>query len=95
MPQAATVEKTEATITKIVKKANGQIEISFSTGETMFFGGVEDIQNYFMPLQNSETAKMLLLAWWSARSSDLSNTNLVIDKTLTFDLSAASPIKVQ
>jgi len=38
---------------------------------------------------------VMICAWWHARDADLSNLNLVLGKVLTFDLSAAQPIRVQ
>jgi hypothetical protein len=39
--------------------------------------------------------RRFFIAWWLARSSDGSNANLIIGKTMTLDLSGASPLKVQ
>jgi len=45
---------------------------------------------------NSEYGALLLfMAWWKARSADLSNTAIAVGKTLIVDLSNNNPIRVQ
>ena len=36
-----------------------------------------------------------MLAYWAARNPDLSNPNLILNKTVTVDFSAANAVKVQ
>ena len=70
--------------------------MQYDMGEGQIFESIADL-NYTLinTLQTRDNARLLLLAWWLARQPDGSNTALVIGKTLTFDVAAAQPIKVQ
>lgn len=85
----------QASITRFTRKANGQVEVAFADGNTLFFSSIEDVKEFCRMIQTADTAKQLLLSWWLARSPDASNVNLVLNKTMTFDLTAAQPIRVQ
>jgi hypothetical protein len=97
MPSAPTIPAAIAEITAVTKFASGNVKtLTFADGNTLFFGDdPNSIFEYYNPLQNADVAKQLMIAWWAARSPEFTNTNLVIGKRLTFDLSAANPIKVQ
>lgn len=70
-----------------------RILVQFSDGTIEEFPGYEAMENYVFQSQTVDGAKVFLIAWWLARNPG--NTRIVIGKTLTFDLSAAAPIKVQ
>jgi len=95
MPRSQKIEPTSVTVTAVVKMPDGTIKISTSDGSTLSWTSLEEMLTFFIPLQNPDVALQLLLAWWIARSPDASNENLIEGKTLTLDLSAANPIKVQ
>lgn len=83
-----------AKITSIVY-ANDRYYVRYADGTEYEFGSVEDMYWYASEVQTTDNAQRLLLAWWLARNPTASNTNLVVGKTLTFDLSTPSAIKVQ
>lgn len=95
----------QATLISITKHANGAISVLWDQGEGINFGdpsssdpqdGLAQLNAHvFTNGDSRERAQQYLLAWWLKRSPDASNVNLVEGKTMTFDLSAASPIRVQ
>jgi hypothetical protein len=98
MPQSnqATFSPAIGKITAITIQPNGNVWVQYDMGEGQIFQSLEDLNNQLVStLQTRDNARLLLLAWWLARQPDGTNANLVIGKTLTFDVAAAQPIKVQ
>lgn len=77
-----------------VANAN-RIIVMFADGGGYEFAGFEHLQDWILALQTKDTAERLAVAYWLARDDDGSNPNIIIGKTLTFDLSVPSPIKVR
>lgn len=75
---------------------NGNIRVVWGDGHSNTFADLQDVKDRVSALDSDPAAaESLLLAWFLARQPDASNTNIVEGKRLTFDLSNASPIKVQ
>lgn len=83
-----------ATPTKIVVQPK-KVEITWDDGTTQYWSSIDELKSMFAELVSAEQVKMFLLAWWLRRSPTGSNTSLVLNKTLTFDLEAASVWKIQ
>ena len=84
------------TLVSIVKAASGRVYINWSDGSQTEYGSLDTILTGLSEVgSDPNLAKAFLLAWWVARSPDGSNTNMVEGKTLTLDLYAADPLKVQ
>jgi hypothetical protein len=80
----------------ITKNADGTVRVQWDGGEAMTFSTFDELKEYaFRNGDSREKAQQYLLAWWLNRSADGSNENLIEGKTLTFDLAAANPIRVQ
>ena len=96
MPQQSTFTPAIGKITAITIQPNGNVWVQYDMGEGQVFESIADL-NYTLinTLQTRDNARLLLIAWWLARQPDGSNTALVVGKTLTFDVAAAQPIKVQ
>lgn len=76
--------------------AGGGIQIEFSDGHGLTFQSLQEIEQNIAVYDNDEDlTKFLCISWWLARSSDLSNTAVIVGKNFTFDLSNANPIRVQ
>ena len=74
----------------------GKWYVAFSDGTSLEFSSLQDMKDTIAEVDaDPVTARRILIAWWLARSPDGSNQNLVEGKTLTFDLSAPNPIRVQ
>jgi hypothetical protein len=106
MPNAASIltAPIAITINSITRPsgANGPLNIVYTGpgggGNTIGWSSPEMLDlDMSGPINvNSELGVLLFfLAWWKSRSSDYSNTALVLNKTGTMDLSAPSPWKVQ
>jgi hypothetical protein len=84
-----------AKVTKIIRN-NGRLLVEFDGSTFLEFDSVQYAKDVIGELDTSPNmAQLLAIAYWLARSSDASNTAIILGKTLTFDLSNASPIKVQ
>lgn len=83
-----------ATVTRITKMADGKWWVEFGA-EGNVYNSLDEMKERVLAIQTTETARSLAIAWWLARQPDGTNANLIVGKTLTFDLSAAQPIKVQ
>ena len=93
-------EAVSAKITRIFTAPEGaplataeKIYVYYSDGSSYEFGSFEDIMNWASEMQTPDNAQRLAVAYWLARNP--SNPNIIVGKTLTLDLSAAAPIKVQ
>lgn len=84
------------TLSGATKNADGSWLLRWGDGVSEYPVSIADYLNEpTSELQSLTTARRLLIWWWFARDDDFSNTNLVVGKTLIFDLSAANPIRVQ
>jgi hypothetical protein len=77
----------------------GQLMLTYSDGYSIIYNSLDDAKADFAALDSGSsgqyTARLLLAAWWLARQPDADNPGLVNGKSLTFDLGASQPIKVQ
>lgn len=79
-----------------IRRDPNRIEVIFDDGSGVGAPSVQLLSDMVVNLDtNRDTAKALAIAWWLARSPDATNDNLLVGKTLTFNLSAANPIRVQ
>lgn len=83
-----------ATPTKIIVQPN-KVEITWADGTTQYWSSLDELKAMFAELVSVEQVKMFFLAWWLRKSPTGSNTALLLNKTLTFDLDAASVWKIQ
>lgn len=68
----------------------------FADGAELEFNSLDEVKRTLGELdRDPNMARLLQIAWFLARQPDGNNPNLVIGKTLTFDLSANNPIRVQ
>jgi hypothetical protein len=85
-----------ATCISVTRNADGTVSVQWDQGEGMNFSNFDELKEYaFRNGDSRERAQQYLLAWWLRRSSDGGNESLIEGKTMTFDLSAANPIRVQ
>ena len=92
MPQAPT-PAVSVTMTDVVYQNNRYL-VRFSNGHEDEFQTLEEVGEYVSQLGTVENAERLMLAWALARDANLTG-NVWRGKTLTLDLSAAAPLKVQ
>lgn len=83
-----------ATITNITKYADGRIWVEFGA-EGQIFESLADLKLYVNQMQTMDAARVFLVGWWLARQTAGNNTNLVIGKKMTLDMSAQNPITVK
>jgi len=96
MPAKATLGTASARITRIAAGPNGAgVDVTFADGNGIYSANREEMQWWAQALVTTEAAQQLLIARWVALDSDGSNPNVIVGKTLTLDLSAPNPIKVQ
>ena len=75
---------------------DGRIKVVWEDGHSNLFLNLNEVKAYIADLDaNPVTAEQLLIAWFLARQPDGGNPSVVEGKRLTFDLSAANPIRVQ
>lgn len=88
----------QASCTSITKDAQGRFTISWADGFTwgpMSLENIKEIIGGDNPVDSPENTKRAFLAYWLHKSADGSNTANIVNKTLTFDLSAQSPWRIQ
>ena len=89
---------TTVTLTLVIRDGD-KIFARFDDGSEQEYASLDQLKLHLSELDSGASgrhaAQCLLLGWWIARSPDATNTNLVEGKRLTYDLSAASPIRVQ
>lgn len=87
------------TTVRIISKTDrgdGGIQIEFQGGRGRTFSDLADLQSQVLGNDDDlDLTQELCLAWWLARSADLSNEAVIMNKDFTFDLSNANPIRVQ
>ncbi|HAM40560.1 MAG TPA: hypothetical protein DCP69_04295 [Candidatus Omnitrophica bacterium] len=91
---------TSVTLQAIVHQPDGGVQLKWSDGIVQYFNSMDEVKaignGFDDPNQHGfGNASMLLIKWWLARSPAGTNESLVLGKTLTLNLSAAAPIKVQ
>ena len=84
---------TSVTLQAIVHQPDGGVQLKWSDGIVQYFNSMDEVKaignGFDDPNQHGfGNASMLLIKWWT-------NESLVLGKTLTLNLSAAAPIKVQ
>jgi hypothetical protein len=84
-------------ITSIIKDSAPRqtYRVRFADGAELEFASLADIKEAITSVDTTAATQLVALAWWLARSADGSNTNLIVGKNVTFDLSAAQPLRVQ
>lgn len=86
---------TTASVFKIEKKSGDVLRVTWADGSASE-GTLDQFREEIARISDDpETARLLIIAWFLARSPDASNANVVEGKTLTFDLSAPNPIRIQ
>lgn len=84
------------TMRNVTLEPGGRVLFEFSDGSGFEYASLADVRGELSQLDSAMgNAQRLLIAWWLARDDGASNPNLVEGKTLTFDLGAANPIRVQ
>ena len=74
---------------------SGRVYVTFEDGAQLEFGSLADVQAAARDIDSDvQLTRMLLIAWWLARSPGGSNESLIKGKTLTFELSGPSPIRI-
>lgn len=96
-------------ITKIINEATQQAQgnqaaaalagqrllVNFSDGTQLEFSDLAQAREWALGVESADVAQRLALARCFALSSDLTNTNQVVGKTCTLDLSNVSIFRVQ
>lgn len=95
MAQAQAIEPSTATLVDWQVAPNGAIAITWSDGSGTVVNDLATLYEEIASLSTVDTAKLLLVAWFLARQPAGEVPNLVIGKTLTLDLAAPQPIRVQ
>ena len=86
----------QAECTDFVIEPSGVITVTWVDGHQSQYDNMALLKSLIAELDAVPTnAELILMGWFLARSSDASNVNLVEGKKVTFDLSAANPIRVQ
>lgn len=84
-----------ARMVAIQPNATGGWDVTWADGNTNFYGSREEIYEKLNELFTPDLVKLLDLASWFARDPDGSNPNIILNKTLTIDLTAVQPWKMQ
>lgn len=85
-----------AELASIETRANGVVAVMFTDGLGIDFPSKRDLLAFARSVEvDPDIAKKLLMAWWLARDANMSNTNLVLGKALTFDSTAQNMITVK
>lgn len=86
-------------LTKSVLHPDGRFENVYTLNEAGGSGRIwstkDDALLIIPALESDENLVAMHLAYWAARSADLTNTAVMLNKTLTVDFSAANPIRLQ
>lgn len=86
----------QAEIKSVSIGGDGILDVVLSDNSGMRFNTREDLQQYASSVEaDGDIALKLLFCWWLARDANMTNTNLVIGKKITFDPAAANMIRVQ
>jgi hypothetical protein len=82
---------------KVIKAPTGTaITFQFADGSGLEFGSLDDVKTHLREMDSDRHhAQCLLIGWFLARQPEASNVSIVEGKTMTFDLSAANPLRVQ
>lgn len=83
--------------TGITVQEDGQINLTFDDGSGEAFADLTELQAFAAEPDAPENVRMgrkMLMAWFLQRSADASQVNLVVGKTLTFDMATAAMIEV-
>lgn len=90
------LEPQSALMVDWIANPDGSIKVVWEDGHSNSFLNLEEVQAHIASLGSDNTvSERLLLAWFLARQPAGGNVNIVEGKRLTFDLSAANPIRVQ
>ena len=83
----------------VLKHPDGRLEFRFSDGTSDTYQSLAHARDVIAGLDTGIEAeafvRRLVVAWFLARSADASNVNLIKNKSLTWDLSAPAPLRVQ
>lgn len=83
--------------TSITVNGNGRYLINLTDGSQLEFDSLESLQATATQIDAPDQtgmAQLLLLAYWLARDPDAESPSIIAGKTLTFDMSNASPVIV-
>lgn len=102
LPGVAAAQSPPATITltSFSISPNGECVFVFTINGNAGFGKIfPDCQQAIADVEVLQLLEdnvfRFMLAYWAARNPDLSNPNLMLNKTVTIDFSAANAVKVQ
>jgi hypothetical protein len=96
MPQTSAISTPIAVSpTRIQQMPSGGWEITWADGNTNFYGSLSEIMERLTELVTPDLTKLLMLASWLARSPEGTNTNIILNKTLTLDLTSPNPWRMQ
>lgn len=86
----------EITMTSFDVEPGGRVLVQWSDGTVREWPSVASmIANVRSHESDRELVQDLQLAQWQARDANLSNKNLAVGKTFTFDMAAVSPISTR
>lgn len=72
-----------------ISQSGGRVFLKFGK-TTLEFDSVQSAREWVRGEDNVEAARRLLMAWWLQQNPSGSNPSLVVGKTLTVDLAAAT-----
>lgn len=84
----------QATCTRI-RQIGEKWYVDWDDGSGVEYPNFQTMLDEIAAAQTVEMIRTIFLGWWLSRSPDGSNQNLIVNKTMTFDLSNQNPIRVQ
>lgn len=69
--------------------------VTFADGSQLEFQSLAAMTAWTKEIEDVPTTQRLAVGFWIARDDDANNPNVIVGKTLTFDISNNNPIRVQ
>ena len=85
----------QVSISTVTVQPGGEIEIVWDDGRTNFFSGIEEVRTHISDLETMDNAELFLIARGVNVGNDFTQPNVVEGKTLTLDVTANNPVRVQ